>query len=248
MGRNLFAAMYAVSVVAVAAAAWAAAPAYVTSAVADTARPQADKDLDAARKPAELLTFTGLKPGDKIIDIMPGRGYTTHLFSKVVGPKGKVYAMAPAAFAERTKPLTEDPAFTNVAFLGQDFDAISPPEKVDVVWTSQNYHDFHNPGRNGAPGVDIAKFNKAVFNALKPGGVYVITDHSAGVGAPVESTQKLHRIAPDLVKKEVLAAGFVLAGESDVLKEPGDDHTAPNSDSAVRGKTDKFVLKFRKPA
>src|SRR3954471_14929468 len=103
MSRRLFAVACAVSTVAIAAAAWAAAPGYVTSAVGDAARPQADKDIDATRKPTELLTFTGLKPGDKIVDIMPGRGYTTRLFSKVVGAKGKVYAVAPAAFAERMK-------------------------------------------------------------------------------------------------------------------------------------------------
>ncbi|MEO6339650.1 MAG: methyltransferase [Caulobacteraceae bacterium] len=247
MGRKLFAAACAVSVVAIAAVAWAAAPAYVTSAVADAARPQADKDLDAARKPTELLTFTGLKPGDKIIDIMPGRGYTTHLFSKVVGAKGKVYAVAPAAMAERMKGLAGDPAFPNITVLGQEFDALSPPEKVDVVWTSQNYHDFHNPGRGGVPGTDIAKFNKAVYDALKPGGVFVITDHNAGVGAPVESTRTMHRIAPDLVKKEVTAAGFVLAGESDVLANPKDDPKVQSEGPGPRN-TDKFVLKFRKPA
>lgn len=247
MGRSLFAAACVASTVAIAAAAWAAAPAYVTSAVADAARPQADKDLDATRKPTELLTFTGLKPGDKIVDIMPGRGYTTHLFSKVVGPQGKVYAVAPAAFAERMKGLAGDPAFPNVTILAQAFDALSPPEKVDVVWTSQNYHDFHNPGPGGAPGTDIAKFNKAVFDALKPGGVFVITDHNAGVGAPVETTRTQHRIAPDLVKKEVTAAGFVLAGESNVLANPKDDPTVKSEGPGPRN-TDKFVLKFRKPA
>jgi predicted methyltransferase len=234
---------------AIAATAWAAGPAipaYVTAAVADAARPQADRDADAMRKPAELLAFTGLKPGDKIVDIMPGRGYTSRLFSKTVGANGKVYAVAPPMFAERMKGLLDDPAYKNITMIAQPFDGFTTPEKVDVVWTSQNYHDFHNPGPNGAPGTDVAKFNKAVFDALKPGGVFVITDHNAGVGAPMETTRTSHRIAPDLVKKEVTAAGFVLAGESNVLANPKDDPKAQSEGPGPRN-TDKFVLKFRKP-
>jgi len=226
----------------------AAAPAHVAAAVADAARPQADKDLDATRKPAELLTFTGLKPGDKVIDLMPGRGYTTRLFAKTVGASGKVYALAPPAFAERMKGVAGDPAFPNITFLAQELTAIAPPEKVDMVWTSQNYHDLASPPREGRPAMDIAGFNKAVFNALKPGGIYVITDHRAAAGTPAAEIPNLHRIDPAMVKAQVLAAGFVLAGESDALKVATDDHTKPNSDNAVRGNTDKFVLKFRKPA
>jgi predicted methyltransferase len=225
----------------------AAAPGHVAAAVADANRPQADKDLDATRKPTELLVFTGLKPGDKVVDLMPGRGYTTRLFSKTVGAKGKVYALAPPMFAERMKGVAGDPNFSNISFLAQELTAISPPEKVDLVWTSQNYHDLASPPREGRPAMDILAFNKAVFNALKPGGIYVITDHRAAAGTPAAEIPKLHRIDPALVKAQVQAAGFVLAGESEALANPKDDPKAMSEAPGPRN-TDKFVLKFRKPA
>ncbi|MEO6339651.1 MAG: methyltransferase domain-containing protein [Caulobacteraceae bacterium] len=249
MGRTLLVLCAAMSVSAAAitaGAALAAAPAYVAAAVADASRPQADKDLDASRKPAELMAFAGVKPGDKVIDIFPGGGYTTRLFSKIVGDKGHVYAVAPPAMAERMKKVAEDPNFKNISFAGQPMDAITAPEKVDLVWTSQNYHDFAMP-MSPLGMVDIAKLNKAIYDALKPGGVYMITDHAASPGTSLADTQKLHRIDPAIVKQQVTAAGFKLEGESDLLKVAEDPHTAPVFDGAVRGKTDKFVLRFRKP-
>jgi predicted methyltransferase len=229
-------------------ASFAAAPAaYVTAAVANADRGQADKDLDASRKPAELLAFAQVKPGDKVADIFPGGGYTTRLFSAVVGSKGKVYAVAPPGqMADRMKGVAENPKFTNIAFLAQPLDAIALPEKVDVVWTSQNYHDFAMP-KSPFGTIDIAKLNKAVYDALKPGGLYVITDHAAAPGTNLEGTQNLHRIDPAVVKQQVQAAGFKLESESDLLKAPGDDHSARVFDNAIKGKTDKFVLRFRKP-
>lgn len=249
MGRKLlvFCAAMSVSAAAIAAgAALAATPGYVTAAVADAARPQADKDLDASRKPAEIMAFATVKPGDKVIDIFPGRGYTTHLFSKIVGDKGHVYAVAPPAMADRMKSIAEDANFKNISFAAMPMDAITAPEKVDVVWTSQNYHDFAMP-MSPLGMVDIAKLNKAIYDALKPGGVYVITDHAAAPGTSLADTQKLHRIDPAIVKQQVTAAGFKLEAESNALKAPEDPHTAPVFDGAVRGKTDKFMLRFRKP-
>jgi predicted methyltransferase len=110
------------------------------------------------------------------------------------------------------------------------------------VWTSQNYHDLHN-----FPGVDIAVFNQLVFDALKPGGIYLILDHAAEPGSGTRDTATLHRIDAETVKKEVLAAGFVLVGGSDLLRQPGDAHAVKVFDPSVRGKTDQFILKFRKP-
>ena len=226
----------------------AAAPAaYVAASVASPDRDAADKELDASRKPAELLAFAGVKPGDKVVDLFPGRGYTTRLFSNIVGPKGKVYAIAPLGpMADRMKSVAENPKFTNIAFLAQPLDSFAVPERVDVVWTSQNYHDFAMP-KSPFGAMDIAKMNKAVFDALKPGGLYVITDHAAAPGTSLDDTQKLHRIDPAIVKQQVIAAGFKLDGESNMLKEASDPHTTPIFDNAVKGKTDKFVLKFRKP-
>lgn len=225
-------------------------PAYATAAVADAARPDADKARDADRKPAEMVAFAGIKPGDTVIDMLPGGGYFTRVFSKAVGPKGKVYAYVPeemakmrATAADGVKAIAANAAFSNVLVLITPLNIIAAPGSADVVWTSQNYHDLHNPAFGG----NIAAVNNAVFSALKPGGAYIVLDHAAEKGSGVRDTNTLHRIDVEAVKKEVTAAGFVLEGESDALRHPADDHTAKVFESGVRGKTDQFVLKFKKP-
>ncbi|MET0291275.1 MAG: methyltransferase [Steroidobacteraceae bacterium] len=222
----------------------------VQAAVADAARPDADRQRDANRKPGELIAFAGIKAGDKVSDMLPGGGYFTRLFSKVVGPKGVVYALAPAPRpdapagapdpAAAVKKIAEDPAYANVK-VGQI--TANPPEKVDVAWTSLNYHDLHN-----RPNADLAAFNKQVFDMLKPGGTYIVIDHAAAKGTGKSSTSTLHRIDPDFVKSEVVAAGFKFDGESKALANPDDPGTAPNRDSNVQGRTNQFVFKFRKPS
>lgn len=229
----------------------AAPPAAVTAAVADASRPDADKARDADRKPAEVIAFAGLKPGDHVADLLPGGGYFTRLFSKVVGPKGAVYALppprrpdAPANFPDPAAAVTAiaaDPGYANVK-VGVLDTTVKMPEPMDVIWTSLNYHDLQN-----RPNADLAAFNKYVFDSLKPGGVYIVIDHAAEKGSGKRDTATLHRIDPDFVKAEVLAAGFTFDGESDVLRNPADDHKAPNRDAGVRGKTDQFVFKFRRP-
>ena len=226
-----------------------AVPAAVQSAVADTARPDADRQRDANRKPAEVIAFSGLKAGDKVADLLPGGGYFTRLFSKVVGSKGVVYALAPVRpanappdsrdMAAAVKAIAADPQFSNVRV--SDMNA-GPAEKVDLAWTSLNYHDQHN-----RPDANLAAFNKRVFDWLKPGGTYIVIDHAAAKGSGKRDTSALHRVDPDLVKAEVTAAGFVFEGESKALLNPDDDHTAQVRDSGVQGRTDQFVLKFRKP-
>jgi predicted methyltransferase len=240
--------LIAVSMVAIgfsiAAAAQMPAPA-ITAAVADAERPAADKDRDADRKPAEVVAFAGIKAGDKVADLLPGGGYFTRIFAKVVGPKGKVYAVVPAAQAARPGALDRIKAtiagYPNVELITTEMASLALPEKLDVAWTSENYHDLHNAGQ---PAID--SFNRAVFAALKPGGIFYVEDHSApGAGDTV--TKTLHRIDPVLVKREVEAAGFKLAGESTLLANSADTHMIGSGDPAIRGKTDKFVLKFRKP-
>jgi predicted methyltransferase len=224
-------------------------PAYVTAAISDSHRPQSDTGRDADRLPAEMLTFSGVKPGDKVAELIPAGGYATRLLSKVVGPTGHVYAINMPTFNDRIKeqikPVTDDPAFANVTVSDQVLGALKTPEPVDVVWTSQNYHDFKNPGMFLA---DTPAMDKAIFAALKPGGLYIIIDHVAQPGSGARDTGTLHRIDPELVKSEVLAAGFVLDGESKALASANDPHTerVPGAGN-IGDKSDKFLFRFRKP-
>lgn len=210
--------------------------------LASPARPEADKVRDADRKPAEVMAFAGIRPGQKIAELAPGGGYYTRLLSAAVGPKGYVYT-----FASRVSPAVAEiaKASGNVSVgVGKAGDALAP-EPVDVVWTTQNYHDFKNVKVGDGDGA--AAYNKAAFAALKPGGVYLINDHQAAKGAGATVTSTLHRIEDAVVIQEVEAAGFKLEGRSEILRHPADDHTGKVFDSGVRGKTDQFLLRFRKP-
>ncbi|MBV8801092.1 MAG: class I SAM-dependent methyltransferase [Alphaproteobacteria bacterium] len=226
-------------------------PPYITAAISDKSRPAEDTARDAGRKPAEMLVFAGIKPGDKIIELVPGKGYFTRIFAKAVGPSGHVYAFLPteldAMMQKHNMPIPSgtDASNPNVSFMHQSLTAISVTEPVDIVWTSQNYHDMHDSFM-GPP--DISKVNAAIYRALKPGGTYVVLDHAAEAGSGLRDTDTLHRIDPDAVKKEVTAAGFVFVGEDSTLRNPADPHTKNVFDPSIRGKTDQFVFKFRKPA
>ncbi len=227
-------------------------PAAVAAAVADAGRPDADKARDADRKPAESIAFAGIKSGDHVAELFPGGGYYTRILSKVVGEKGVVYAIAPPRRpdapagapdpAAAVTALAADPAYKNIKVLQQRPAELSVPEPVNVVWTSLNYHDYHN-----VPNLDMKAFNTTMLNALKPGGTYIVIDHAAAPGAGASVTSTLHRIESATVKEEVTSAGFKLDGESDVLKHPGDDHTLRVHETGIRGKTDQFLLKFSKP-
>jgi predicted methyltransferase len=234
-------------------------PAPVAAAVADSSRPSADTDRDAARKPAEMLAFAGIKRGQQIVELLPGGGYFTRLLSLTVGPKGHIYALgfpprpapaggsAPAmamAMASPLDMLAKDPHYPNITVLTMAALNTDPPgvPQVDLVWTSDNYHDLHN-----GPTADIAAFNKHVFSVLKSGGVFVVIDHAAAAGHGTSDTSTLHRIDPEAVKTEVEAAGFKLAGSSDAAHNPDDPHTAGVRDASIRFHTDEFALKFVKP-
>ncbi|HEX3484436.1 MAG TPA: hypothetical protein VHT51_05210 [Micropepsaceae bacterium] len=224
-------------------------PAYVTAAIADSHRPKADTDRDADRKPEILLGFSGIKPGDKVAELIPAGGYSTRLLSALVGPKGHVYAINLATLNDNIKgqinAVANNPAYENVTVSNQDFSNLKVPERVDAVWTAQNYHDFKNPGMFF---VDTDAMDKAVFAALKPGGVYIIVDHAAAPGSGTRDTGTMHRIDPETVKAEVLKAGFVLDGESKDLANPNDPHTARvPGQGGIGDKSDKFYFKFRKP-
>lgn len=245
--RNILLIASAGMALALASAAGAAPSAPVAAAVADSGRPAADTARDADRKPADVLAFSGVKPGDKVGELIPGGGYYTRMLSKVVGPNGKVYALWPEGLAKARPQMLEGSKAVgpNVEVVTYGEGRLNVPEKLDLVWTSENYHDFHN-APPGAPPADIAAFNKSVFDALKPGGVFLVEDHAAAAGA-TGVTGTLHRIDPAQVKAEIEAAGFKLEAQSDLLKNPADPHTASVFDPSVRGHTDKLLFRFRKP-
>jgi predicted methyltransferase len=221
------------------------------AAVADSARPEADRARDATRMPAEVVAFAGIKAGDKVAELLPGGGYFTRIFSKVVGPSGVVYALAPmrnpAAPANAPDPaaavkaIAADANYANVRAGSLPPDGMLAPEPVDVVWTSLNYHDLHN-----RPNADLKAVNRQVLDSLKPGGTYIVIDHSAAPGVGKGATSTLHRIEGEFVKSEVVAAGFEFVGASNVLANPADPKTIGIREADIRGRTDQFVLKFRK--
>jgi predicted methyltransferase len=219
------------------------------AAIGDSARPDADKQLDAERKPAEMLALAHVRAGMRVMDLIPGKGYFTRLFSAAVGPKGYVYAYQPVeldGFLKGKAPPVNDvaAAYKNVAVIHASINKVVAPESLDLVWTSQNYHDLKDSFFAPA---DTALVNKAIYDALRPGGEYIVLDHAAENGSGVRDTDTLHRIDEAVVKKEVLAAGFKLAGESNVLRNKDDNRTLKVFDPSIRHKTDQFILIFRKP-
>jgi predicted methyltransferase len=234
------------------AAADAAAQA-ITAAVGDATRPATDSSRDADRKPAETLTFAGVKPGDVVADYAAGSGYFTRLFADVVGPRGHVYAVVPSelfVYPNIVKGIGEIEASAahhpnTTVIMASALEATRYPQRLDLFFIAQNYHDLHDTFMGP---VDMAAFNAAVFNALKPGGIYLVLDHVAASGAPPDVTDTLHRIEPSTVRREVEAAGFRFEGESHVLANPTDPHTAGVFDKSIRGRTDQFIYRFRKPA
>src|ERR1700691_1742375 len=255
---QIMAVAFAASALAFAAIAFAAGDtlhdvsAALAAAVAASSRPDSDTTRDADRKPEQTLAFSGIKPGDNVADYVANSGYFTRLFSSVVGSKGHVYAVEPTAFfkyqsfptavAELQGYAVDHPNVTVTTAAA--LEGLRFPEKLDLFWISQNYHDLHDKFMGP---VDTAAFNKAVYEALKPGGFYVVLDHSAAPGAADDVTETLHRIEASTVRRDVEAAGFKFDSESLILANPADPRTAKVFDQTIRGHTDQFILKFRKP-
>jgi predicted methyltransferase len=226
------------------AAADQAIPDYVAAAIADPARAADAKD-DDRRQIAAVMAFSGVKPGDTVLELVPGSGYWSRVFSSIIGPEGKLYLAVPAPmekYSEETKALPD--ALGNAELLQQPADQLSAPTAVDVAFTAQNYHDY--PDKFMGP-TDPSVLNREVFDALKPGGLWIVIDHAAEEGSGQRDTDTLHRIDPRIVRTQAEAAGFEFVGESDVLRNSADDHTLKVFDPAVRGHTDQFIYKFRKP-
>jgi predicted methyltransferase len=208
--------------------------------VADPTRSEADRKNDERRNPVELYGFVGARPGLRVLDVSAGGGYTTELLARIVGPQGKVYAQTQKP-SPRLLERMKSPAMQNVVLVVRKFDDPVPPEAkaLDLVTLMFNYHDF------GHLGVDRARLNRAVFEALKPGGLYVIADHSGRPGTGISESGTLHRIEEAFLRNEVEAAGFRLAEEGTFLRNPGDPRDRETPDPPQP--KDEFVLKFVRP-
>ncbi|WP_157083253.1 class I SAM-dependent methyltransferase [Novosphingobium lentum] len=227
-----------------------ASPADDACAVADPARSEANRTLDEGRMPAAVLDFAGFRRGDVVADYGAGGGYYSELIADVVGPKGRVYAMVPpTGFKAETLGAVAQ-AHANVLPLVAPYDQMAlAPRSVDAIFAHLEYHDlyfvsekFHHPL------LDVDAVLRGWFAAVKPGGMVVIADHVGPAGDPREVVEKFHRIDPARVRADLEKAGFVFVGQTDVLHRSEDQHTANVFDPSVRGKTDRFVLKFRRPA
>jgi predicted methyltransferase len=211
-----------------------------------TPQPTSPPALDPAWKVPEVIAFTGIKKGDKVADIVGGR--LTASLAEAVGPTGKVYAVETAevvkGHAQIMDMMKALAAKSPNVIVSADPVATPLPAGLDVVFIRQNYHDLYDKFMGPA---DVPAFNKAVFAALKPGGVYVVLDHVAVAGSGIAATDTLHRIDPARVKADVLAAGFKLDAESSILANSSDDHTKVVFDASVRGHTDQFLYRFKKP-
>lgn len=214
-------------------------------AIADPLRPASEVERDPLRKPAEMLGFIGIRGGERIADVRPEEGYFSRLFARAVGPEGRVYAFVPNQTSARENAYADTLAtdYPNVTRVTGALEDLTFPEPLDVVFMGQEYHDFVIDRF----GVDVARMNQAVFRALKPGGLYVILDHQAAPGAGTSVVGTLHRIEGSAVRAQVEAAGFIFDGETQVVRNPADDHTLSVFDEAIRGRTDQFVYRFRKP-
>jgi predicted methyltransferase len=220
----------------------------LSKALTSSSRPQADKDRDADRKPAQLMTFFGVEPGMTALDVIAAGGYMSDVLAVAVGPKGKVYIQNPPMVLQsrggaNEKALTERAAnnrLPNAVRVDSDFPAASiPPGSVDVAITAMNLHDIYNRDAAAA-----GAFAKNVYDTLKPGGVFGVVDHVGVVGG---DNAKLHRMPKQAAIDVLKSAGFTVEEESNVLANSADDHTKGVFDASLRGKTDQFVLKMRKP-
>lgn len=222
------------------------------AALADPSRKEDREASDSRRKPGPLIALAGIQPGDKVLDLIPGSGYWTRIFSKLVGPSGKVYAVWPRAYAREAsgdvaslRKLANDKYYGNIVVEVQPSTILTAPGPVDVVWTSQNFHDY--PDEFMGKG-DPARLARDVFKILKPGGTFMIIDHKAKQGRGLADTDTLHRIEPGVVRKIVEGAGFRFAGESRALDNPADPLDVPVFDKSIRGHTSQFAYKFVKPS
>ncbi|WHU00896.1 methyltransferase [Sphingomonas sp. NIBR02145] len=224
-------------------------PVPIAKGLADAGRPQADKDRDATRHPGEILAFAEIAPGEKVADFIMGGGYWTRILAPTVGAKGKVYAYQPAefikfraAYADEQKAAVEGRA--NVVPSSDSLQSFAFPEPLDAIVTVQNWHDMHLKAWPAGSAKAIAK---KLYDSLKPGGVLLVVDHVANADPEFAAPQTLHRIDPAAARAEIESVGFKFEGELPLLRNATDPHTANVFTPEIRGKTDQFIYKFRKP-
>lgn len=218
-------------------------PAYIRRAVESPARSAEHRARDANRKPAEVLTLSGVKPGDRVVEFASFGQYFTTLLVDIVGPEGMVYMFDLPYTEKRAGEASRKfvAAHPNAKYELVDYNEIELPQNVDIVFNILYYHDL--PLND----IDTAKLNRKIYDALKPGGIFFIVDHNAAPGSGTRDTKALHRIDPEVIRREVTAAGFELVEESDLLANPDDDHTKMVFTPGTRGLTDQSIFKFRKP-
>jgi predicted methyltransferase len=226
-------------------------PSFYADIVAASDRDEADRELDDGRQPAETLRFFGIAPGMRVAEISAGGGYTAELLARTVGPQGKVYAQNSPFVLKRFaaapwKARLKKPVMKNVVRLDRNFDVALPPQvkDLDAVLVVLFYHDFVWQK------VDRERFNAMVYDALRPGGIYGIIDHSARPGTGLRDVEKLHRIEESTLRAEVEKAGFELVETGEFLRNPADTrdwNASPRTAGEKRGTSDRFVLKYVKP-
>ncbi len=216
-------------------------------------RPEADRERDAGRHPAEVLEFFGIEPGDTVLEMFAGGGYYTEMIANVVGEDGKVVAHLNTPMVnfggDELKARHADNRLPNAEVLmAENNELMLDGDQFDAITIVLNYHDLYwASDEYGWVAIDVPKFLAEIYQGLKPGGTLGIVDHFAAAGSPHETGSTLHRIDRDIVVSELEGAGFVLDGESDVLRNMDDDHSKGVFDPEIRGKTDRFILRFKKP-
>jgi predicted methyltransferase len=221
-------------------------PHAIEAAIHHPDRPAEDKARDADRRPGQVLAFYGVQPGMKVADLMAGGGYYTELLSRIVGEEGKVYAqnnrISTGPYGKAMTQRLKDDRLPNVVRLDRELEDLGlPAGGLDAIFLVLFYHDTYWMK------VDREKMNQQVMAALKPGGIYAVIDHHAAPASGDRDVKTLHRVDAQLVSREILDAGFEFVGESDVLHNPADDRTINVFDPSIRGRTDQFIFKFRKP-
>ena len=226
----------------------------IQEAIDNPMRPEADRERDAARKPGEVLSFVGLMPGMTVLDVFSGGGYYSEILSHLLGPDGQViahYNEAYLAFSGKEfEARYADNRLPNVrTYKSEANDIDLEAGSVDVAILVLGFHDIYNkPKEYEWPSIDAKLFMENIYRALAPLGTFVVLDHAAAAGSPSETGTTLHRIDPGIVKSVLLEFGFEYIDSSDILKNPADAHTLVVFSEDIRGKTDRFLLKFRKPA